>query len=76
MNTGGEILLTNLRQFEALTRCAEALNRAAEGLENNVEAELITVDLLEAMSEAGAMDGAAATSEVVDGIFARFCVGK
>ena len=76
VNTGGEILLTNLRQFEALTRCAEALNRAAEGLENNVEAELITVDLLEAMSDAGVMDGAAATSEVVDGIFARFCVGK
>ncbi len=76
VNTGGEVLLTNLRQFDALTKCKLALERAADGLKENIDAELVTVDLLEALSAAGSVDGASATAEVVDGIFSRFCVGK
>ena len=68
--------MTNLRQFDALTKCKLALERAADGLKENIDAELVTVDLLEALSAAGSVDGASATAEVVDGIFSRFCVGK
>lgn len=76
ISSSGEVMLTNLRQYEALTRCAAALKRAQEGFDKNTEAELVTVDLLEAMSAIGSVDGATATAEVVDGIFERFCVGK
>ncbi|MCF8042338.1 MAG: tRNA uridine-5-carboxymethylaminomethyl(34) synthesis GTPase MnmE [Desulfarculaceae bacterium] len=65
------------RQAEALTACAQAVRRAAEGLEaQNIAAELVSVDLAEALARLGEVDGIDAPDSVIDAIFDEFCVGK
>lgn len=65
------------RQAEALSACAQAVERAIEGLEtDNVAAELVSVDLAEALASLGEVDGVDAPDSVIDTIFDEFCVGK
>ena len=75
-DTSGEVMLTNLRQYESLVRAIEALKYALSSVREKREPELITVDLLEAISALGSVDGATATADVVNAVFSRFCVGK
>ena len=69
-------MLTNLRQYESLVRAIEALKYALSFVREKREPELITVDLLEAISALGSVDGATATADVVNAVLSRFCVGK
>ena len=65
------------RQAEALSACAQAVERAVEGLEaQSIAAELVSVDLAEALASLGEVDGVDAPDSVIDAIFDEFCVGK
>jgi len=45
-------------------------------LEAGEPIDLITPDLVEAYGALGELTGDAVTEEILDGIFARFCIGK
>ena len=61
------------RQAEALAACAQAVGRAAEGLEaRSIAAELVSVDLAEALARLGEVDGIDAPDSVIDAIFDEF----
>ncbi|MBU1155730.1 MAG: hypothetical protein KJ921_07750, partial [Proteobacteria bacterium] len=65
------------RQAEALAACASAVERAVEGLEaQSIAAELVSVDLAEALARLGEVDGQDAPDSVIDAVFEQFCVGK
>lgn len=72
----GEVLLTNLRQYQAVKECADCLKSAVQSLKENAGAELVAVDLFGALNALGSVTGAAASEKTVDAIFSRFCVGK
>ncbi len=65
------------RQRQALSRCLAAIQRAAAGLAaDNIEIELVSLDLSEALLALGEVDGQGAPDEVIDAVFEKFCVGK
>lgn len=65
------------RQAQALAACARAVERAVAGLEApSVAAELISLDLAEALTHLGEVDGVDAPDAVIEAIFDEFCVGK
>lgn len=65
------------RQASALAACAQAVERALAGLEaQSIAAELVAVDLAEALGRLGEVDGVDAPDSVIDAIFDEFCVGK
>ena len=68
------------RQRRCLRSCAAAVRRAAELLRPLAEiadaAELVAVELREALGEVGTISGEVVTEDVLGRIFARFCVGK
>ncbi len=68
--------LAGARQAQALERALGALRLSRETLDAGHQADLIAGDLLEASAALGEMTGSAATEALLDGIFARFCVGK
>lgn len=79
--TGGEArignpLVTQTRHLRALEDCLEALRRAREGLGQNRDPVLIAEDLRDASAALGRIVGAITTDEVLDRIFASFCIGK
>jgi tRNA modification GTPase len=68
--------LASARQADAVSRAREALERARATLDAGDALDLIAPELLAALAALGEVTGAVATEAVLDGIFARFCVGK
>jgi len=68
--------LASARQADAVARAREALARARATLEAGDALDLIAPELLAALASLGEITGAAATEAILDGVFARFCIGK
>ena len=68
--------LASARQADAVARAREALAHARATLAAGEPVDLIAPALLAAVAALGEITGAAATEAVLDGVFARFCVGK
>jgi len=68
--------LAQARQIEAVLQAREALGFARATLAASRPTDLIAGDLLTASAELAQITGGAATEELLDGIFARFCIGK
>ncbi len=68
--------LASARQAAAVARSREALAHARAALDAGDPLDVIAPDLLAAVAALGEITGAAATEAMLDGIFARFCVGK
>jgi tRNA modification GTPase len=64
------------RQAECVTRASEALGRAAALLDEAAGAELIAFEVRGALDALGDLLGRRVGREVLEEIFARFCVGK
>jgi tRNA modification GTPase len=69
-------MITNLRQKQAAQQALEALEAAREGLEGNIGDELLAVDLQRALDALGAIVGETTADDLLNRIFAEFCIGK
>jgi tRNA modification GTPase len=72
----GSALVANARQVDALTRAADSLALARATIDARQPVDLLSGDLSSAVAAYGEVTGETVTEEVLDGIFARFCVGK
>ncbi|MBV8750526.1 MAG: tRNA uridine-5-carboxymethylaminomethyl(34) synthesis GTPase MnmE [Candidatus Eremiobacteraeota bacterium] len=68
--------LASARQADAVARAREALAHAAGVLDADEPLDLAAPDLLVAVASLGEITGTAATEAILDGVFARFCIGK
>ncbi len=68
--------LATARQADCALAAQRALMSAVQTLEAGEPVDLITPDLVEAYGALGELTGDAVTEEILDGIFARFCIGK
>jgi len=68
--------LASARQADAVARGREALAHARSTLSAGDPVDLIAPELFGAVAALGEITGAAATEAVLDGVFARFCIGK
>ncbi len=69
-------VLSSARQLAAVKRSREAVMNALKALEDGFTPDVAGTDVEIAMSELGQTDGRAVSSDIVDSIFHRFCVGK
>jgi tRNA modification GTPase len=68
--------LASARQADAVARAREALAHAGATLAAGEPVDLVAPELLAAVAALGEVTGAAATEAILDGVFARFCIGK
>ena len=77
---GGELLGLHDRQKRCLLSAADAADRAAGLLSKSAHladvAELVAVELRDALAHLGQISGQIVTEDILGQIFARFCVGK
>ncbi|MCB1048165.1 MAG: tRNA uridine-5-carboxymethylaminomethyl(34) synthesis GTPase MnmE, partial [Calditrichaeota bacterium] len=71
-----DLVVSQLRHRQLLERALEALGRAEEGLNTNLDRSLVATDLRDAAEALGAIHGGFDVEQVLDGIFAKFCIGK
>lgn len=72
----GDVVVTNLRHYNALSKALEAIRRAKEGLEIGLTGDFISQDIRECMFYLGEITGHISTDEILGNIFSKFCIGK
>ena len=73
---GGAAWAVNARQGEALLRAAAAVDSLMQSIESDLPLDCWTVDLREAIMALGEVSGEEVKEEVLDKVFANFCIGK
>lgn len=68
--------LASARQADAVARAREALAFAETTLAGGDALDLVAPELSAAVAALRELTGAAATEAILDGVFARFCIGK
>jgi len=71
-----EVLISNVRHFEALNRAYEDLIRVQEGMDSGLPTDLIAMDIRQVIGHIGSITGAVDVEEVLGSIFSKFCIGK
>jgi len=69
-------LVWNARHREALRTAREALGRARDAAAGDLGAEFVAADLRDAHDALGAITGQVVAEDILDVIFAEFCIGK
>ena len=71
-----EIMVTNIRHYEALCHALDAIIRVQSGLNDNTPTDLVSQDLRECNHYLGSILGDISTDLVLQNIFSKFCIGK
>ena len=69
-------LVWNARHRQALRRAREALERARAAAADGLGAEFVAADLRDAHDALGTVTGQIVAEDILDLIFAQFCIGK
>ena len=70
------ITITNVRHEEILLRCRDYLLKAMDSIDSGMHPECVAVDLRGAADALGEITGAITSDDVLNRIFAEFCIGK
>lgn len=71
-----EAMMFRIRHRDAALHAVEALERARQGLAGEYPLELLASDLSEAARALGEITGMGTAEDVLDKVFADFCIGK
>lgn len=72
----GQLLITNARHYEALSRALAAIRQVELGLAAQLSGDMLAVDLHDCLNAIGEITGEITSQEVLNNIFAHFCIGK
>ncbi len=69
-------VVTNLRHYNALKKAKEHLIAAKNSINEGLSGEFVSVDLRNAENSLGEIIGKVTTDDILNNIFAKFCIGK
>lgn len=73
---GEGAIVTNARHKDLLIKAERNILEAKKALQKEAAPELISIDLKEAISNLGLIIGKSVSSDILDRIFEKFCIGK
>jgi tRNA modification GTPase len=71
-----DVIITNVRHFEALKHVSGSLERVIAGLAEDLPEDLLATDIRHAIHYLGEITGEITTDEILGNIFKNFCIGK
>ncbi len=72
----GDVIVNNIRHYEALQKAHNSLDRVIDGLENGISGDFLSQDIRECMHYIGEITGQISNDEILGNIFGKFCIGK
>ena len=76
IRSNSEIVITNMRHKEALQNAFDSLQLVRRSIEDGMEEDFYSIDLMSAYSELGRIIGEEVEDDLVEEIFSKFCMGK
>lgn len=74
--TQNDIIVTNARHYEALSRALDAIHRIQEGLDTQISGDFLSQDIRECIFFISDIAGEVTNDMVLQNIFKNFCIGK
>ena len=74
--TQNDVIVTNVRHYEALNNALEAIHRVQKGLANNISGDFVSQDIRECIFHLSDIAGEVTNDMVLQNIFQHFCIGK
>lgn len=72
----GEVVVSNMRHFDALSRAHSSLQAALSALDMGVSEELLAEDIRSAINALAEITGKITSEDILKNVFANFCIGK
>lgn len=76
LDTENEIIITNIRHKDLISKTISGLNLAIEAIESGIPIDMISINIKDAIKSLGEMLGESVSEDVLNKIFEKFCVGK
>ena len=73
---GADIIVSNIRHYEALTQALQAVHRVIDGLNSDISGDFLAQDIRDCLHYLGEITGEISNDEVLGHIFNHFCIGK
>ncbi|MBL7922376.1 MAG: tRNA uridine-5-carboxymethylaminomethyl(34) synthesis GTPase MnmE [Bacteroidia bacterium] len=74
--TATDTIVTNARHANSLKNVSNALQKVLDGLDKNIVADLLALDIRYALDEIGTLTGEVTNEDLLTNIFSKFCIGK
>lgn len=71
-----DIMIVNERHKELLEKCCNSLNKAIKEIEKNIGVDIAEIDIKESAKYLGEIIGEEVTTDIINKIFEKFCLGK
>ncbi|MBN1158457.1 MAG: tRNA uridine-5-carboxymethylaminomethyl(34) synthesis GTPase MnmE [Bacteroidales bacterium] len=71
-----DVIITNVRHYEALEKSLSSVQRTATGFSGNVPGDLLAQDIRETIHYLGEITGDITDNDILGNIFKNFCIGK
>lgn len=71
-----EVVITNMRHKESLQNAHKSLTLVKESIQNQMEEDFFSIDLMDAYMELGKIIGEEIEDDLIEEIFSKFCMGK
>ncbi len=76
INVDNEIVITNIRHKNLITKAIESVKKTKETIENQMPLDIIAIFIKDILEDLGNITGEVVTENIIDEIFAKFCLGK
>ena len=76
INLDNGTVITNLRHKNLISKAIENVNKAEETLEKGMPTDVIAIFIKDILEALGEITGEEVTENIINEIFARFCLGK
>ena len=74
--TQNDVIVTNVRHYEALNNALESIHRVQKGLANNISGDFVSQDIRECIFHLSDIAGEVTNDMILQNIFQHFCIGK
>lgn len=74
--TQNDIIITNVRHYDALSRALDSIHRVQNGLDTQISGDFLSQDIRECIFYISDIAGEVTNDMVLQNIFKNFCIGK
>ena len=76
VNIDNEVVITNIRHKNLITKAIENVKKAKETIVNGMPLDIVAIFIKDILEDLGNITGEIVTDDIIDEIFAKFCLGK
>lgn len=76
LSSNNEVLITNERHKNQINKAKENIEKAIMALKDNMPVDILSIYIKEALNDLGEITGENVSEDIINEIFAKFCLGK